>query len=266
MQNPIIGQLLEDDILDAVKPLVSIVMATYNSSLTVVDSIQSVLQQSITDFELLVIDNGSTDNTIELVRNIILHDSRVKLLLCLDKGASFARNCGIEKSTGEYIAFLDSDDLWKTDKLERQLNFMLANDIAISCTAYHPFSTDNSRTKTFRVRTVPHIIDFHSLLYSCKVGCSTVIFNREKLNSFMFPNINKEDYALWLNITKAGFDIYGFGDALTMYRVSNSSLSGNKFVELFRQWKIYRFHLDLSFTSAIYYIFFYTLNALLKRL
>lgn len=171
IRKPIIGQLLETDIQVLARPLVSVVMPAYNSSSTIVESIGSVQAQSISDFELLVVDNGSGDNTRELVKDITKHDSRVKLLFCNDKGAFQARNHGIKVAKGRYIAFLDSDDLWTSDKLKRQVDFMIQNNATISCTAYQPFVSINGNVCSLSTRAVPNIIDYRSLLYSCKVGC-----------------------------------------------------------------------------------------------
>lgn len=241
-------------------------MPAYNSSSTIVESIGSVQAQSISDFELLVVDNGSGDNTRELVKDITKHDSRVKLLFCNDKGAFQARNHGIKVAKGRYIAFLDSDDLWTSDKLKRQVDFMIQNNATISCTAYQPFVSINGNVCSLSTRAVPNIIDYRSLLYSCKVGCSTVMFEEKHFSGVQFPSIHKEDYALWLNITKNGFHIHGLNEVLVFYRVSGSSLSGNKYIEFMRQWRIYRLHLNVSFIRSVYYMFFYTINAFLKRL
>lgn len=251
---------------DSIRPMVSIVMPTYNSSATIVDSINSVQAQSLNDFELLVVDNGSFDNTKELVISFTQRDSRVKLFSCCDKGASHARNYGIKVARGRYIAFIDSDDLWASDKLEKQLQFMSLNNSIISCTAYQPFISLNGEIKKFSVRPVPNIIGHDSLLYTCKVGCSTVIFDTDFLPAVQFPCVYKEDYALWLDITKSECHIYGLNNPLVFYRVSNNSLSGNKFREFIRQWSIYRSYLKMSFTRSLYYMFFYTVHAVLKRL
>lgn len=241
-------------------------MPAYNSSATIVESINSVQSQSIRDFELLVVDNCSSDNTRELVKDIAECDPRVRLLSCSDKGASQARNYGMKAAKGRYIAFLDSDDLWMSDKLKKQLNFMSQNNARISCTAYQPFSSTNRTVSNLSVRSVPNVIDYRSLLYTCKIGCSTVMFEVKYFPNIQFPSIHKEDYALWLNIAKNDFHIYGLNEVLVLYRVSGSSLSGNKYIELMRQWSIYRMHLNLSFIRSVYYMFFYTTNALLKRL
>lgn len=266
IQKKIIGQPLEKDTSALVRPLVSIIMPAYNSSATIVESINSVQSQSIVDIELLVVDNCSSDNTRELVKDIVEYDPRIRLLSCSDKGAFQARNYGIKVAKGKYIAFLDSDDLWISDKLEKQLNFMSQNNVLISCTAYQPFISTNRNKCNLSIRSVPNIIDYRSLLYTCKVGCSTVIFEAEYFPNIQFPNIHKEDYALWLNIAKNGLHIYGLNEVLVLYRVSGSSLSGNKYIEFMRQWSIYRLHLNMSFIRSIYYMFFYTTNAFLKRL
>lgn len=241
-------------------------MPACNSSATIMESINSVQSQSIVDFELLIVDNCSSDNTKELVNGMAESDSRIKLLSCSDKGAFQARNYGIKLAKGKYIAFLDSDDLWLSDKLKKQLHFMSQNNAHISCTAYQPFVLINGNKSNLSTRTVPNIIDYNSLLYTCKVGCSTVMFEAEYFPNILFPSVHKEDYALWLNITKKGCHIYGINDALVRYRVSYSSLSGNKYIEFVRQWRIYRLHLNMSFIQSIYYMFFYVANAFLKRL
>lgn len=242
--------------------LVSVIMPAYNSADYIEDSILSVLNQTYIEFELIIVDNNSIDSTYKISQGYSRIDSRVHVYQCLKSGAAHARNFGLSKARGRYIAFLDSDDIWEKNKLHLQISFMKRQGSSISCTSYQPFSTSE---RSFKPRCVSDKISYKDLLKTCDVGCSTVIFDSNFYENSLFPLVPKEDYALWLNLTRNGQAISCLDAVLTFYRVYDGSISGNKILEAIRQWNIYRKHESLSFFKSVYYIFNYAYYGVKKR-
>ena len=240
--------------------LVSIVMPTYNSEKFVLHSIQSVLQQTYDNWELIVVDDGSTDNTGNLV--LSLQDSRIKLIqLDLNQGPSKARNVGIEAAKGRYIAFLDSDDLWMPTKLEKQVNFLMTNDLAFTYSSY--FLIDERNRILGKFVTKSQVTYFDLLKTNC-IGCSTVIYDTAKIGKIFMPNIFHEDYATWLLILrKIGYS-KGILEPLSAYRLRRTSLSSSKLKALKAQWRIYRDVEKIDLICSCYFFTWYVFNGLKK--
>ena len=204
--------------------LISIITPTYNCGNFIAETIESVLKQSYQNWEMIIVDDCSTDDTEEIVTKYVLHDNRIKYYkLERNSGAAIARNKAMELACGDYIAFLDSDDLWMEDKLEKQLAFMKNNNYNITCTAYEQINeAGQSLNKVIKTKTK---IDYNSVLLSCPVGNSTVMYNVNKLGKFEIPNIRKRnDDALWLQMLKKEKYIYGMTDVLMKYRIRNNSI------------------------------------------
>ncbi|MFJ7856142.1 glycosyltransferase family 2 protein, partial [Peribacillus frigoritolerans] len=220
--------------------LISIITPTYNSGKFIVETIDSVIKQTYQNWEMIIVDDCSNDNTKELVGKYTEQDNRIKYhLLEKNSGAAIARNKAMELASGTYIAFLDSDDLWNEDKLERQLSFMKDNNYYFTCTAYEQVDEEGkplNKTINTKIKT-----NYNGVLLNCPVGNSTVMYNVKKLGKFMVPNIRKRnDDALWLQILKKEKYIYGMHDVLMKYRLRRNSISSNK-VELIKyHWYLYR--------------------------
>ncbi|HDI3253839.1 TPA: glycosyltransferase family 2 protein [Vibrio cholerae] len=242
--------------------LISVVMPLYNSENFVSESIESVLAQSYSNFELIIVDNLSSDSSLSIALGYSEKDSRIKVFECRVKGASHARNLGISKSKGRFLAFIDSDDLWKNDKLRIQLDNMIKYGFSLSCTSYQPFERNFFLKK---IRFVQGGISYSDLLRTCDVGCSTVMIDRKFHRHILFPCIPKEDYALWLELTKSGTNFGCCNDVLTFYRVYDNSVSSNKIKELTRQWNIYRHKERISLIFSIFCILNYIYYGLKKR-
>ena len=246
--------------------LVSVIMPCYNSQQYIADSINSVLEQTYKNFELLVVDNMSTDDSTSVVDNFVKTDSRVKLLRCDRKGAAEARNYGIKQANGRFIAFLDSDDLWEENKLEVHIHYMIENGVKLTCSAYRIISENGYHLTTFNIQETK--LSKESLLRTCSVGCLTVVFDLDGINSTsrpLMPNIAKEDYAYWfvlLNYFKEPFRV--IPRVLASYRVHKNGISSKKYLEIMRQWNVYRNFLGLSFMQSLKYIFCYALNGIKK--
>lgn len=235
------------------KNLVSIIMPTYNCGQFITESILSVQQQTYKDWELIIVDDCSQDNTEEVLQKFE-QDSRIQYIkLDQNGGPAVARNTGIEKADGEYIAFLDSDDLWTSNKLEKQLTFMQANDYNFTCTSYDQI--DEKGQFLDRIIQSKKQLNYNKLLLNNYVGNSTVIYNCKNLGKITAPVIRKRnDYALWLKILKREPYVYGLDEVLAHYRVRENSVSSNKKALVKYQYELYRKIEKLSFLKSVYLV------------
>lgn len=245
---------------------VSIIMPSYNAANFIAASIQSVIEQTYSNWELLITDDCSKDDTINIIKKFQEIDNRIQLFSTgKNSGAAAARNISLQNATGKYIAFLDSDDIWVSNKLETQLKFMIEKNIAFSFSSYSVMKEDG--TPTGNTINVPKVIGYHGYLRNTIIGCLTVIIDREKTGNFLMPNIKtSEDMALWLNIMKRGFKAWGLQIPLAQYRVVSNSLTSKKWKEAKYVWKVYR---EIEHINPIYStICFvgYVINAIIKRL
>lgn len=245
--------------------LVSIIMPAYNADKYIKQSIESVITQTYTNWELIIVNDCSTDSTFEIASKYSVKDSRIKVInLEKNSGVAAARNKALEVSQGVFIAFLDSDDIWKPNKLEIQINFMVKENVEFSYTAYEWIDKDSNRlNKKIFVQQDP--IGFKQLLKTNYLGCLTIIIKKEILHNLNFPKIKHEDYALWLNILKKNnIYAYGINTVLAFYRITPGSLSRNKLRSILWVWKIYRENLQLSKIQSIYRIFLFLITTLKK--
>ncbi len=245
------------------KSLVSVVMPTFNSVEYMNESISSVLSQSYSNIELIIIDDCSTDGTQEALIEWQSKDARIQFFsLDSNSGAAIARNKAIEKARGRYIAFLDSDDFWKEEKLKIQISQMEKERISFSYTTYRVRNVTSGDEAT---RDAPNFVDYHALLKNNVIGCSTVILDIELLGKKYFPLIRKrQDFALWLSILKEGIIAKKAGDELTIYNVRSDSLSSNKINSSIYTWRVYREVEKLPLPKAIYYFLNYAFFGILK--
>ena len=246
--------------------LVSIITPSYNSSKFIKECIDSVLFQTYTDWELLIVDDCSTDNSRDIISKLSDKDERIKSIF-LEKniGAASARNIAIKKAKGKYIAFLDSDDLWKSVKLEKQLLFMNENDIAFSFSTYQFMSEDGKILAN--IVKAPKKMFYNSYLKNTIIGCLTVIIDREKTGDFEMPNIrSSHDMALWLLVMKRGFSAYGLDENLANYRVVSSSNTANKLKAAKDVWNVYRNVENLPLLYSAWCFVQYVFNAVKKRI
>ncbi|GAA0758204.1 glycosyltransferase family 2 protein [Clostridium sartagoforme] len=234
--------------------LVSIITPTYNCGEFIEETITSVINQTHENWEMIIVDDCSTDNTKEVIDKLSRHDKRIKyFLLEKNSGAAVTRTKAMELASGNFIAFLDSDDLWMPHKLEYQLQFMKKNDYAFTCTAYEQIDEiGNSLNKVIKTNMKTN---YNGILLSCPVGNSTVMYSVDKLGKFVVPNIRKRnDDALWLQILKKEKYIYGMPDILMKYRIRNNSISSNKLDLVKYHWKLYREIEHLSVIRSIFHI------------
>ena len=231
---------MSDDTVFAAAPLVSVIMPAYRGGDIIGRSIGSVQSQTVGDWELLVVDDCSPDDTYERLLGFSENDSRIRVFRTpMNSGPAAARNIALENARGRYAAFLDSDDLWMIDKLERQIAFMSETRAAFSCTAYDRVSEDG----TVLGRVTPYEkADYRKVLYYANpVGNCTAMIDRKVLGGLRVPMIRKRnDFALWLQALKITDYVYGMKDCLAQYTVRSKSVSSNKADLLRYQWQLYR--------------------------
>jgi len=246
--------------------LVSIITPSFNSSKYIKETVDSVLRQTYENWELIIVDDGSKDSSANIIQDLTNTDTRIKGFY-FDKniGAAEARNIAIQQAKGKYIAFLDSNDLWELEKLEKQISFMQTEDIAFSFSTYQPMSEDGS--KLYSIIHAPKIVTYSAYLKNTIIGCLTVVIDREKAGNFEMPNIrSSHDMALWLLIMKRGFDAYGLDENLARYRIVSASNTSSKWRAAKDVWKIYREVEKLSFLYSSWCFLNYAFNALVKRI
>lgn len=245
--------------------LVSVIMPNYNTGQYVVDAIQSVLNQTYKNVELIVVDDHSTDDSIGILKNIVANDERVKLIvLPKNKGAANARNIAIEKAQGRYISFIDSDDIWLTDKIEKQIKFMKAKNVAFVASYYDYIDFNNKSLN--RVVKGPLLRDYFGVLKYCP-GNSTVMYDAFKLGKTTIPLIKRRnDYVMWLKVIKKSKQLYIMPDILVHYRIRPGSLSSNKKGLVKYHWHIYRNYEKLNLITTLYLITYLSTRGIYRKI
>jgi glycosyltransferase involved in cell wall biosynthesis len=244
--------------------LVSVIMPTYNSRAFVRDSIASIRGQTYENWELLIIDDASTDDTVATIEKAAQGDPRIRILRSAENaGAAEARNRGIQEARGRYIAFLDSDDQWLPRKLERQVDLMRANSWAFTFTAYDKI--DEQGRKIGHVG-IPKTTTYRQLLKTCVIGCLTAMYDTEVLGKVPMPLIRKrQDFGLWLRLLKKTPRAYGIQETLALYRVRTDSVSAKKSNAAHYTWKLYREVEQLSLIASLWYFAHYAIRGVLRH-
>jgi glycosyltransferase involved in cell wall biosynthesis len=241
-------------------------MPAFNAGKTIKKSIESVLKQSYKDWELIVIDDASTDNTQEIVESLIKKEKRIVLLANKKNiGCALAKDKGIKASNGRWIAFLDADDLWLPKKLEGQIAFHKKNKVTLSYTQYRRIDKFGHLG---RIIKSPNKVTYKDLLKSNVIANSSALIDRRNISTktiLMGYKIHFDDYARWLNITHEHGSAMGLGIPLMLYFYNTHTDSGNKIKSFLRTWLIYRVSQKLSLLESLYYITHYALNGLIKH-
>jgi len=223
------------------RPLVSVVMPTYNCGQFIIQSIDSVILQTIKDWEIEIVDDCSTDDTQLVLEPYLMKYSKIHYhRLESNGGPAVARTEAIKYASGKYVAFLDSDDLWTTDKLEKQINFMRKTGAVFTCTGYKQMNATGSSLHMAIIP--PKKIDYkRCIILSNPIGNLTVMYDQDVLGKFSVPNIKKRnDFALWLQILKITEYCYGMQDVLATYRLGRQgSVSHNKIIQIKYHWQLY---------------------------
>ncbi|PRY82679.1 glycosyltransferase family 2 protein [Alkalibacterium olivapovliticus] len=243
--------------------LVSIVMPAYNCADFISITLDSVLEQTYKNWEVIVIDDNSSDNTDEIVKKYTKKDKRIKLHKQEKNfGAAVARNTAVELARGKYIAFLDSDDVWFPDKLTKQISFMKENNYLFTCTSYTKIDENGMYlNRTIGVRKQSTYVD----ILKKNPGNSTVIYNAEVIGKVNIPNIRKRnDYVMWLSVVKNAGMLYGMEESLASHRIRSGSLSKKKSNLVKYHWKVYREIENLSVLKSTYLIIYWVVVTVFK--
>lgn len=244
-------------------------MPSYNSMNYISNSINSVVNQTYENWELIIVDDFSDDNTVSIIKSFISLDNRIRLIKnTKNRGAAFTRNTAILESKYSYLAFLDSDDIWVKEKLEKQLFFMKRNKIAFSFSGFEIIDKNGNLTgKSVDTMQKGAFSYEDMLLKKVTLGCSTVMLNKSKFNGLMkIPSIRTgQDYAFWLKLLKNTDEkAHVISLPLTKYRITPNSISRNKIKKAQRQWFIYRKIEHLSLLKSCYCFCFYAFRAIFK--
>lgn len=245
--------------------LVSIITPCFNPGSELLETIKSVRNQTYQNYEHIIIDDCSFLNHSSELERQIKSDPKIKYIKrSWNGGAAVTRNRGISEAKGSFIAFLDADDIWHSEKLEKQIKFMLDNHVALSYCSYEVFDNNG---KVLGLRVPPKELTYFDILKSNQIGCLTAIYSVDLLGKVYMPNIAKrQDMALWLKILKSGVVAKGIVDKpLARYRVGVKSLSSNKFNVLSYQWRIYRDVEKLSFPKSVRYFGCYVYKGLVRK-
>lgn len=253
--------------IDVMQDKVTIVTPTWNSQRYIETTIKSVQAQTYQNWEMIIVDDCSTDNTVDIVRKISEQDSRIKILIQdVNGGAAKARTRSMYAGNGRFVAYLDADDIWKPNKLEKQISFMKNNNCAFSCTSYEVIDDDGKPKKKY-IHMLPKVnykgFLTNNLLQTVGIMVDTVKVDKKYL---VMPDIRRrQDAATWLQILKAGFDCYGLDEILAEYRRTENSLSSNKFKAVKGIWSLYRDIEHLSLPFSCYCFVRYAFLAIWKR-
>jgi len=247
-------------------PFVSVVMPAYNASKYIGQAIESVLNQTYVNFELIVIDDCSTDNTYDIIKKYSENDNRIEVVKNkINSGVTFTRNLGISLAKYDWIAFLDSDDIWVKDKLEKQIK--LTQKIPEASLIFTGTSYINSEGKSYSyILKVPDKITYKELLKQNVISCSSVLVRKKCIENIKIPDGDiHEDFVAWLTILKKEKYAYGINEPLLIYRLSNNSKSGNKLKAIKMNYRVYK-AVGLNVLECNYYSLFYILKNTLKYL
>ena len=245
--------------------LVSVIMPYYNKKNYFLKSINSVLKQTYINLEILIVYDDQNRDDLEYIESCIKNDSRVKIILNENnKGAAHSRNKAISIARGEYIAFLDCDDYWETNKIEIQLNFMLTHGYDFSHTTYQVINYEEKIVRTIRAQET---LKYKKLLKSCDIGLSSVILKHKLLSDMKFPELKtKEDFVLWLNLAKKSVDLVGLDKPLMFWRKTPNSLSDSILQKLKDAFKVYHLYEKKNFFYSIFCVIRLSAYALFKKI
>lgn len=244
--------------------LVSIITPLHNSERYVSETIDSVRAQTYANWEMVIVDDCSTDGSVALVRKYQKMDPRVRLLsLPTHGGPAVARNTGIGDAKGRYVIFLDSDDLWFPHLLQTELSFIAEKEAAIVFASYERSLED--RKTSVGPFIVPEQVCYKDLLKTCSISCLTGMYDTAKVGKVYMPDFPKrEDYGVWLEILRRGHVAWGITEPLALYRMRKGSVSRNKVRVALQQWKYYRTQEHLTLPQSIYYFCCYAGESLRK--
>lgn len=249
--------------------LVSIIVPVYNAENFIEETMDCVLAQTYTNWELLLVEDCSSDHTAARIRRYMERngDSRIRLIRQpSNMGAAKARNRGLKEAKGRYIAYLDADDLWVPEKLEKELIFMKEKNAAFAFTGYE--FADEAGRGLGKIVHVPKTLTYKQALSNTTIFTTTVMFDLEKLtkDQLEMPSVKSEDTALWFRVLRSGVTACGLDENLVKYRRTGRTLSSNKLEALRRIWNLYRREEKMNIASSVWHFCFWALRAVKRRI
>ena len=248
------------------KPLVSVVVPAYNAANNIEATLASVLQQTFTDWECIIADDCSTDKTLEYIRRFMDRDSRFKLVQSSVNGlTASARNLALEVAQGKYIAFIDADDRWLPQKIEKQLKFMQEGNYAFTFHAFEHISGDGTPLNT--IIPAERKLEASDLFMSNLIGCLTVMYDASKVGKVEMKEgfHTREDLICWIEILEKVGVGFGLNEVLAQYRVHAGASTHSKLKSASSQWNFYRKYLKLPFWKSLAYLSVYTKRGFVKH-
>ena len=244
---------------------VSIITPVHNSEKFIAATIESVLAQTFSDWEMIIVDDCSTDKSSEIINEYVSKDSRIRLIEFQEnQGTGKARDVALQNAKSRFIAFLDSDDIWMPEKLEKQILFMTKNNYPISFTSYKII--DENGKDTGRVIEAVNSVNLHQYLKNTIIGYSSSMIDLSLTGEIQIADIRiRVDTHLWISLLKKGFVAYGLKEVLMKYRTHKSSISSKKIYAAKKTWNLY-YHIEkLGFWRSVYYFGNYAINAIRKH-
>ena len=244
---------------------VDIILPSYNKEHYIEETINSVLKQSFIEWKLIIIDNCSSDNSKKIINNFEAHPKIDVIYLEKNMGASFSRNLGIRKSNSKYIAFIDADDLWGSEKLKNQINFMEKNKLHFTYTDYTPFIEINKKKFFKKEINTPNTFDYEKFINNSSIGTSSMIISRELVGLIKFPKVKTlEDFSFKCQILKKIKFAIKYEENSTFYRITKNSLTSNKFKNLYWLWIINKRYNKLGNIKNLKSLISISINSLKK--
>ncbi len=244
--------------------LVSVIIPYYRKINHIRKTLNSVLNQTFQNFEIVLIYDDPVLDDLKLIKDLTKGNSKIKIIKNLKNlGAGESRNVAMKNSSGDIIAFLDADDYWLPDRLEKQLHFMKKNKFKFTFCNYKKKIKNNIK----EVVSKKLKITYNDLLTDCEIGLSTVFISRELIRENLFPPLRtKEDYVAWLKITKNNVNAYNFPEFLVEWNYSENSLSSNIIQKLCDGFKVYNTYLNFNFLKSLYYLYLLSINSVKRKL
>ncbi len=248
--------------------LISIIVPVYNVEKYILETLECVAAQTYPKWELLLVEDGSQDRTAEIIEQYVEEkgESRIRLIRQpSNQGAARSRNRGLREAAGRYIAYLDADDLWVPEKLEKELHFLKERDAAFVFTGYE-FADEQGRG-TGKVVRVPETLNYRQALSNTTIFTTTVMFDTAKIGKeqLEMPIVKSEDTALWFQVLRSGYLAHGLDENLARYRRAGKTLSSNKLEAIRRIWNLYRQNEGLGVLNSIYHFCFWAFRAVKRR-
>lgn len=246
------------------EPYFSIIIAVYNAEQYIIETLESVYNQTYPDYEVIIINDASTDETFNLIVDYIKDKHKFKCYKNLKNiGVAESRNLGFERATGKFIALLDGDDIWKSNKLKKQYELLKATGVDITYTSYELIDSNSNRLDKIYYTRIK--LSYDSLLKENYIGCSSAVIRTciaKKI--LMDSNYAHEDYAFWLECLRKKYRGQGLLEPLMKYRILNNSRSHNKLHAAINRWRVIRIREKLSFLKSVYVMICYILNGIEK--